>query len=133
MLHWKRLLLLGFLSWLVPFAISFLAFPLKRANAPLFGTLMTLVVLMTAGVVFRVYFQNRAVSVCEAVLVGGLWTIANLALDYPMFAYGPMKMTAANYYSEIGLAYLIFPAFALGAAGLVSSQRAGSAGHEAIH
>jgi hypothetical protein len=133
MLRWKRLVVLGFLSWLVPFAISFLAFPLKRVNAPLFGTVMTLVVLMTAGVLFRVYFRSRVVSVAEAVLVGGLWTIANLLLDYPMFAYGPMKMTAGNYYSEVGLAYLIFPAFALGAAGLVSSPRARPAGDEAIH
>jgi hypothetical protein len=32
-------------------------------------------------------------------------------MDYPMFAYGPMKMTAAHYYSEIGAAYLVYPAF----------------------
>lgn len=35
----------------------------------------------------------------------------DLAMDYPMFAYGPMKMTAAHYYSEIGAAYLVYPAF----------------------
>ena len=27
MMFWKRAALLGFLSWLVPFAVSFLAFP----------------------------------------------------------------------------------------------------------
>ena len=27
----------------------------------------------------------------------------NLAFDYPMFAYGPMQMTAPRYYSEIGI------------------------------
>jgi hypothetical protein len=42
----------------------------------------------------------------------------NLICDYPMFAYGPMKMTAAAYYSEIGLTYLAIPAFAWGAARL---------------
>lgn len=31
-----------------------------------------------------------------------------------------MRMTALNYYSEIGLDYLIFPFFALGAARLAS-------------
>jgi hypothetical protein len=42
----------------------------------------------------------------------------NLVFDYPMFAYGPMKMTALGYYSEIGLVYLTFPAFAVLAARL---------------
>jgi hypothetical protein len=35
-----------------------------------------------------------------------------------MFAYGPMKMTALGYYSEIGLVYLTFPIFAMMAARL---------------
>jgi len=123
MLRWKRALALGFLSWLIPFLISFLAFPLKKANAPLFSTVMTLVVLLTAGALFKVYFRQRVPLVSEAVLLGVLWFLVNLIFDYPMFAYGPMKMDAATYYSEIGLSYLIFPAFALGAARLASSER----------
>jgi hypothetical protein len=42
----------------------------------------------------------------------------NLIFDFPMFAFGPMRMTALAYYSEIGLAYLAFPAFAFLAARL---------------
>jgi hypothetical protein len=42
----------------------------------------------------------------------------NLVFDYPMFAYGPMHMTASHYYSEIGMGYLAFPAFAFTAARL---------------
>jgi hypothetical protein len=122
MLIWKRALLLGFLSWAIPFVVSFAVFPVKRANAPLFSTVMTLVVLMTAGVLLGFYFRDRAVSVREAVLVSTLWLAVSLVLDYPMFAYGPMKMTAGSYYSEIGLSYLIFPVFALGAARLAASQ-----------
>jgi hypothetical protein len=125
MLRWKRVLVLGLLSWVIPFLISFLVFPLKKSNAPLFSTVMTLVVVLTAGVLFPAYFRGRVASVSEAVLVGVLWFIMNLILDYPMFAYGPMKMTVARYYSEIGLSYLIFPAFAFGAARLVRSQERG--------
>ncbi len=122
MLSWKRAVLLGLLSWLIPFVISFLLFPVKRANALLFETLMNLVVLLTAGALYPVYFRKRAVSAREAVLAGLLWLAVNLILDSPMFAYGPMKMTAGQYYSEIGLAYLIFPAFALGAGRLAGSR-----------
>jgi len=118
MILWKRAALLGFLSWLIPFVISFLLFPLKKPNAPLFDTLMGLVVLLTAAALLNCYFRDRAVSVSEAVRVGALWLAINLLIDYPMFAYGPMKMTASRYYSEIGLAYLAIPIFAIGAARL---------------
>jgi hypothetical protein len=121
MILWKRAALLGFVSWLIPFAVSFVVFPLKKSNAPLFGTLMGLVVVLTAGALLARYFRNRLVSVREAALVGALWFFMNLVFDYPMFAYGPMQMTAPRYYSEIGISYLTFPAFALWAARLVKS------------
>ena len=121
MILWKRAAFLGFLSWLIPFAISFILFPVKNSNAPLFGTLMDLVVLLAAGALLARYFRNRPVSVREAILVGALWFFMNLVFDYPMFAYGPMQMTAPRYYSEIGLAYLTFPAFAFWAARLVKA------------
>ena len=111
MIIWKRAAPLGLASWLIPFGISFLVFPLKKSNAPLFETLMTLIVLVTAGALFQLYFRGRTVSVHEAVLVGAFWLVVNLLMDYPMFSYGPMKMDAGRYYSEIGLAYLTFPAF----------------------
>lgn len=118
MIHWKRIAALGFLSWLIPFAVSFVLFPLKASNAPLFGTLMGLVVLLTAGALLKAHFRGRAATMREAVAAGALWFAMNLALDYPMFAFGPMKMTAWAYYSEIGFSYLAFPVFAFGAARL---------------
>ena len=118
MILWKRAALLGLLSWTIPFVISFIAFPLKHVNAPLFGTLMSLVVLLTAAALLSRYFRNRPVSVKEAVSVGALWLAVNLVFDYLMFSHGPMQMTAWGYYSEIGLGYLAFPIFALGAARL---------------
>jgi hypothetical protein len=112
MILWKRALLFGFLSWLIPFGLSFFLFPMKKSNAPLFSTLMYLVVLLTAGILIALYFRSRPLQVREALLVGALWFAMNLVFDYPMFAYGPMKMTALGYYSEIGLVYLTFPVFA---------------------
>ena len=121
MILWKRAAILGFLSCLAPFAVSFLVFPLKKSNPPLFITLMGLAVLVVGGALLTRYFRNRPVSVREAVLVGALWFLMNLVFDYPMFAYGPMKMTAPAYYSEIGMSYLTFPALAFWAARLVKS------------
>jgi uncharacterized membrane protein YpjA len=125
MILWKRGLLLGFLSWLLPFAISFLIFPVKRWDAPLFSTVMNLVVLLVAGLLFYFYFRGRPVTISEALLVGSLWVVCNIVLDYPLFSHGPMRMTPLAYYSEIGLAYLIFPLFGFGAARLAASTRQG--------
>jgi hypothetical protein len=113
-----RAVWIGFLSWLIPFLISFLVFPLKKSNAPLFGSIMYLVVLATAGALLHLYFRKRKVPVREAGLVGVLWMAVNLILDYPLFAFGPMKMNPLGYYSEIGLVYLTFPMFAVLAARL---------------
>ena len=111
MIAWKRAALLGLASWLIPFVISFVAYPLKKSNAPLFETLMTLIVLLTAGALFPRYFRGRPVAVPEALSVGLLWLAVNLVMDYPMFAHGPMKMSPSTYYSQIGLDYRKFPAF----------------------
>ena len=60
--------------------------------------------------------RNQPVSVREALLVGALWFLMNLVFDYPMFAYGHMRMSAARYYAEIGSGYLLYPAFLAAAA-----------------
>jgi len=95
MILWKRAVPPGCLSWLIPFVLSFILFPLKKSNAPLFGTLMDLVVLLTAAALLNRYFRNRSVPVMEAGLVGTMWFALNLAFDYPMypaFAFGAVRL-----------------------------------------
>jgi hypothetical protein len=115
---WKRALGLGFLSWLLPFLFAFPLFPLKQANQPLFDTVMALAVIVAAALLGRRYFRDAAgpPAMAEALLLGFVWLAINLIMDYPMFSYGPMKMTAARYYSEIGAGYLLYPAFLAGSA-----------------
>ena len=113
-----RAVSIGLLSWFIPFLAGFILFPVKKTNAPLFSSLMDLIVLATAGLLLIWYFRKRSVCVREALLVGMLWLAINLIFDYPMFAFGPMKMTPLGYYSEIGLVYLTYPIFAAMAARL---------------
>lgn len=117
-----RAVSIGLLSWFIPFLAGFILFPLKKTNAPLFSTLMDLIVLATAGLLLIWYFQKRTVCIHEALLVGVLWLAINLILDYPMFAFRPMKMTPLAYYSEIGMVYLTYPIFAVLAARLGRSR-----------
>ena len=121
--HWKRALALGFLSWLLPFLFSFAVFPLKQANPPLFDTLMSLSIVIVAALLARRHFRDAGPPpLAEAALLGFLWLAINLVFDYPMFAYGPMRMTAARYYSEIASGYLLYPAFLTGAAWLLGKR-----------
>jgi hypothetical protein len=114
--RWKRAVGLGFLSWLLPFAFAFLVFPLKQVSAELFDTVMSLAVMAAAALLGRRYFRGTSGSppISEALLLGFVWLAINLVMDYPMFNYGPMKMTAARYYAEIGAGYLLYPAFLAG-------------------
>jgi hypothetical protein len=73
-------------------------------------------VVVTAAPLARRYFRDGSPRVGEALLLGFFWLAVNLVMDYPMFAYGPMKMTATRYYSEIGAGYLLYPAFLAGTA-----------------
>ena len=115
--QWKRALALGFVSWLLPFAFGFALFPLKQRNAPLFETLMALAIIFTAALLARPYFRDTGSHrMPEVAAIGFLWLAINLVLDYPMFAYGPMQMTPARYYSEIGTGYLLYPACLLAGA-----------------
>ena len=102
----------------IPFAISFVLFPIKRCNAPLFETLVYLVLLASAGALLNLYFRGRPAAVLEALLVGGAVAGDEPRVPLPMFAFGPMRMTVARYYSEIGLAHPAFPVLAFAAARL---------------
>jgi len=108
-IHWKRAAGLGFLSWLMPFLFAFLVFPLKQLNAALFETVMSLTLIVTAAVLARRYFRDVTPHLGEALVIGLLWVTINLIMDYPMFAYGPMKMSASTYYSAFGGARLARP------------------------
>lgn len=128
MATWVRAVLFGLLSWFIPLAVSFVLTPIKRWDAPLFSGLMYLVVLITAGVLLANYFHRRTVTLHEAAIVGSLWLVMNLIFDYPMFAFGPMKMTVGSYYSQIGVVYVTFPVFGLLAAQMAKFSRGDSTG-----
>ena len=84
---------------------------------------MAIAVIVAASFLARRYFRDAAPPrVAEAAALGILWLAINLIMDYPMFAYGPMRMSAARYYSEIGSAYLLFPAFLAGAAWMAAGR-----------
>jgi hypothetical protein len=108
--------LFGFLTWLVPFAVSFVAFPFKTSQRPLFESIMAVAVTATAVLFSVLYFRKVKMGfVQEGVLVGIAWFAINIIIDLPLFMLeGPMKRSFADYMMDIGLTYLIYPIVSLG-------------------
>lgn len=107
--------LYGFLTWLIPFVVSILIFPLRDSQRPLFESIMPVVV--TVCVVFFSGLYLKSVEtgfLREGLLLGVAWFAINIVVDLLLFSEGPMKMTFADYMMDIGLTYLIIPSVAFG-------------------
>jgi hypothetical protein len=112
----KSALLLGLLNWLLPFAISFVVFPLKANNYYLFESLMTVIVVFAAVLFAYHYFRKVETNyIREGVLLGFLWLAINLFIDLVLFLpKSPMQMPFALYMSQIGIKYLTIPIITIG-------------------
>ena len=110
----RKALLFGFLVWLVPFVVSFGIFPLRQSNRPLFESIMGTVVALSAATFLNRYFRRveRRYGF-EGVALGILWCAMCILLDLPLFLEGPMKMSPAAYFGEIGSGYLLIPAVSI--------------------
>ena len=125
MRNFKKALWYGFLLWLIPFCVAVALYAVRRDNRPLFDSIMPVVLTVCVMWLLNLYFRAAAGdSLREGVLLGGLWLQISLALDFPMFSYGPMKMTLAEYVSDIGTTYLLIPAATIGAGFLLRGRKA---------
>jgi hypothetical protein len=118
-----RAFALGFLLWLIPFAVAIAIFPLKRSGSPLFDTVMSVVVVSAAILCITLYFAGRDGNLIrESLAVGLLWMVMSQVLDLSMFMWGPMKMPFAAYMADIGLAYVVYPIMTAGTGVLLQKR-----------
>ncbi len=124
MRHLGRLLGYGFATWVIALAISFVIYPLKQAGDPLFETVMTLVLATLAVTATGLRFRRlEGGYVREGIFLGGVLLLVNVALDLPLFLFGPMARPLASYMRDIGYTYLVYPIVAIGTAWLVAHVR----------
>ncbi|SRR6266404_1388935 len=113
----KRAFAYGFLVWLLTLLVSMPLFPLKRSWPVLFDSIMPVALALCAVMFSNRYFQLCAArSPREGVWLGAIWLVLNWFLDWPLFSYGPMKMSMVNYFADIGLTYLLLPIITVGIA-----------------
>ena len=111
-----RNLLLGFLSWLVPFAASFLFFKpggeLAVPYAMFKSTIMVIGVISGCYLLFRYFKLVDDDFVRNGIIVGVSWLTINIVLDV-LVLIPIMKITLADYFVTIGLSYLAIPTISI--------------------
>jgi len=116
MVAFGKLLLFGFLLWLTVFISSFIIFPLKASNPPFFETLISIFLVLFTVIASHLYFSKTLLSVKSALYAGITWMMVNIIIDLPLFSFGPMKKDIADYFTDIGLTYIIIPIITTGLA-----------------
>ena len=103
---------LGFLSWLIPFIISFLFYkPGGELLVPYatFKSIITVVGALSGCYLLYRYFKyvdNNFIR--NGVIVGLTWFVINLILD-AIILIPIMKTTLTNYFMTIGISYFSIP------------------------
>ena len=117
-----RAIFYGILIWVAVFIVAMAVFSFRESNRPLFESIMPVAV--TAATVFfaQLYFTRVEKDFLkEGVMLGLVWLAINLLIDLPMMFAGPLEMTLAEYFADIGLTYLIIPVITL-STGLASAR-----------
>lgn len=108
--------LFGFLTWFIPFAISFAFYKSNKTLAvpyALFKTTMVIIACVTdCYLMFRYFRIIDKDFVKQGVLVGTSWFVINVIFD--AFILIPMMRTDFNtYFTTIGLGYLVIPTISI--------------------
>jgi hypothetical protein len=111
-----KIVLFGFLIWLIPFAASFFIYPLKTPMYSLFESIMSVLIAVAAMIFSYFYFRDIKTNfVVEGIIVGIAWFIIAIVIDLVMFLpASPMHMNFNDYMMTISVKYLIIPVVTIG-------------------
>jgi hypothetical protein len=109
-------ILLGFLSWLIPFAVSFLFYkPGGELTVP-YATFKSVIIIV--GTVTGCYLLFRYFKFVDydfiknGIIAGVSWFVINISFD-TMILVPMMKSTFAAYFMSIGLGYVAIPVISI--------------------
>jgi Na+/proline symporter len=109
----------GFLTWLVPFVVSFAFFDVKTQELVIsevfFKTIMVVTGALVGTVLLVMYFRKvEKRFLWQGFLVGVVWLLINWGLDLLMVWRGFFDMGYVQYFEEIGLRYLSILIYSVG-------------------
>ncbi len=116
---------LGFLSWLLPFALSFVFYKPSgelTISYDLFKSLMIVLGSITGCfLLFRYFKFVEKDFIKQGVLVGISWFVINIVLD-TLILLPMMGESFSNYFISIGLRYTVIPAISITMGYLLNRQ-----------
>ncbi|HPT37551.1 MAG TPA: hypothetical protein PLZ44_04590 [Methanothrix sp.] len=118
--RYLKIVLYGFVLWLIPFVVSALIFPLRASDRPLFESIMPVVIVIWTVFFSIIYLLSQNLSVkkgCylrEGFLIGLAWLAMSIVFDLMIFIIGPLKMSLMDYTTDIAFTYLMIPAITSG-------------------
>jgi drug/metabolite transporter (DMT)-like permease len=104
-----KTLLFGLILWASVFVVSFGLFNIKRTDPIFFETLITITLTVFTTLYGYIFFKKEKPLLKKSLIVGIIWLLVNIAIDLPMFSFGPMKRPFINYMTDIGFTYLVIP------------------------
>ena len=106
-----RMLLYGFLSWLIPFALSVVFYGpggVLWIPFPLFKSLMVVIGAASGLWLLLLAFRRAPCTAANGLMIGALYMAFNLVLDVIVLL--PMSgMGFGAWFIDIGLRYLVIP------------------------
>jgi hypothetical protein len=109
-------ILFGFLSWLIPFAVSFLFYKpggeLIVPYSTFKSTIMVVGTLSGCYLLLRYFKLVDTDFIRNGVIVGLSWFAINIILD-AVILIPIMKTTFADYFMSIGLSYIAIPTISI--------------------
>ena len=127
----QMLLLFGFLTWLLPFVVSFFFYDPTVArmtiNNDLFKSIMVVFSTLVGTLLLVKYFDAvKKDFVLEGFIAGAVWAVMNWVLDFVVLV-PMMKVDTPTYFMSIGLRYLMVPIISLGMGMAIENSSANSA------
>ena len=109
---YSRIILYGFLTWLIPFVAAFFFYNPKgelTVDIFLFKSIMIVVGSISAAILLVIYFKHVTGNFQrEGIRLGIFWFVLNILLD--MIILIPMSgMSLPDYFAQIGLRYIVIP------------------------
>lgn len=122
-----KIILFGFLTWLIPFFVSCFFVDMSGKyliDETFFKTIMVVTGGLT-GVFLMVKYFNKIQKdyLKQAVIIGLSWLLINWSLDLVMVFFKFFPMTVEKYFTDIGLRYLLIPIISIGMGAVLSKKK----------
>lgn len=113
-----KIIWFGFLTWLIPFLVSFL-FVGPNGNYFIPQTFFKTIMIITGALVgtflmVKYFSKVKEKYLNEGITIGLYWLVINLLIDLLLVGGGFFNMSVASYFTDIGLRYLAIPIYSIG-------------------